>query len=107
MASTSHDHNASETYMVQLVCGSPFKQGLKAIDPHRSFLDVFESLEWSKGYSLVRVELCNSLTDSALPYDVDNLQTPVKCEIESLASLAGVTSTAIRLTVRKLFSLPG
>ena len=86
MASTSHDHNASETYMVQLVCGSPFKQGLKAIDPHRSFLDVFESLEWSKGYSLVRVELCNSLTDSAFPNDVDKLQTPVKCEIESLAS---------------------
>ena len=93
--------------MVQLVCGSPLKQGFKAIDPHRSFLAVFESLEWSKGYSLVRVELCKSLTDPALPYDVDNLHTTVKCEIQALASLAGVTSTAIRFTVRKLFSLPG
>ena len=101
MASTSHDHNALETCMVQLVCGSPFKQGLKAINPHRSFLDVLESLEWSKGCSLVRVELCKSLTDAALPYHVDNLHTPVKCEIESLASLARVTLTAIRFPVRK------
>ena len=50
--------------MVQLVCGSPVKQGLKAINPYRSFLDVFQKLEWSKGYSLVGVELCKSLTES-------------------------------------------
>ena len=88
MASTSHDHSALETSMVQLVCGTPFKQGRKAVNPHSSFLDVVGSLEWRKGYSLVGVEMCESLTDSALPFDVDNIHTPVKCEIESLASLA-------------------
>ena len=56
---------------------------------------------WSGARGTVWYELCKSLTDSALPYGVDNLHTPVKCEIESLASLAGLTLTAIRFTVRK------
>ena len=68
MASTSHDHSALRPCMVQLVCGSPFKQGRQVINADRSSLDVFEALEWSKGYSLLRVELCESLNVSTLPY---------------------------------------
>ena len=49
MASTSHDHSALRPYTVQLVCGSPSKQGKQVVNTDRSFLDVFEALEWSKG----------------------------------------------------------
>ena len=53
MASTSHRHSAFRPYMVQLVWGSPIKQERQDIDTDRSFLNVFEFLGWSKGYSLV------------------------------------------------------
>ena len=35
--------------MVQIVYESPLKQGKQVIDADRSFVDVFEALEWSKG----------------------------------------------------------
>ena len=53
MASTSHGHSALQPYMVQLVLGSPFKQGKQVINTDRSFHDVFDALEWGKGYSLL------------------------------------------------------
>ena len=100
MASTSHGHSALRPYTVQLVCGSPFKQEKQVINIDRSFHDVFDALEWDKGYSLLRVDLCESLNDSSLPA-VANLHSSVSSEIEWLATVSKVVVIWIWFTVRK------
>ena len=96
MASTSHGHSALQPYMVQLVLGSPFKQGKQVINIDRSFHDVFDALEWGKGYSLLRVDLRESLNDSSLPNAVANLHSSVNSEIEWLATVAKVVVIWLR-----------